>query len=259
MPVTGNFDDYKDAYPHIRFERHDGILQMRLHSEGRELVWGAAPHHDLSYVFADVAADAENKVIIITGTGATFIDREDTGPAAINPRRWASTHRHGTKMLLDHLAVEAPIIAAVNGPATIHAELAVMADIVLASDTAVFQDKPHFPNGVVPGDGVHVIWPLLLGFNRGRYFLLTGQRLSAADALDLGVVSEVLAPDRLLDRAWALARELITQPPLTVRFFRAATLQRLRRAMLDDLPYGLALEGLAGVDFWPGAERLRGE
>lgn len=51
--------------------------------------------------------------------------------------------------------------------------------LVIASDTATFQDAPHFPNGIVPGDGVHIVWPLLLGPNRGRYFLLTGQRLSA--------------------------------------------------------------------------------
>ena len=51
------------------------------------------------------------------------------------------------------------MIAAVNGPALIHAELAVLCDIVLAAETAEFQDAPHFPMGLVPGDGVHVVWP----------------------------------------------------------------------------------------------------
>jgi enoyl-CoA hydratase/carnithine racemase len=60
-----------------------------------------------------------------------------------------------------------------------------LCDIVIASDTATFQDDPHFLNGIVPGDGVHIIWPLLLGPNRGRYFLLTGQKLSAQEALSL--------------------------------------------------------------------------
>ena len=78
------------------------------------------------------------------------------------------------------------MIAAVNGPALIHAELAVLCDIVIASENAEFQDAPHFPNGVVPGDGVHVVWPLVLGANRGRYFLLTGQKLRAKQALDSG-------------------------------------------------------------------------
>jgi 1,4-dihydroxy-2-naphthoyl-CoA synthase len=109
-----------------------------------------------------------------------------------------------------------------NGPALIHAELAVLCDIVLASETAAFQDAPHFPNGIVPGDGVHVIWPLVLGPNRGRYFLLTGQKLSARESLDLGVVSEVLPQDQLLPRAWELARQITTKPTLAVRYARVA-------------------------------------
>src|SRR5215475_16080772 len=104
------------------------------------------------------------------------------------------------------------MIAAVNGPAIIHAELAVLCDIVLAADTAVFQDAPHFPGGLVPGDGVHVVWPLVLGANRGRYFLLTGQKLSAQEALNLGVVSEIVPREKLLARAWELARQISLKP-----------------------------------------------
>ena len=78
----------------------------------------------------------------------------------------------------------------------IHAEIPVLSDIVLASENATFQDAPHFPRGVVLGDGVHVVWPLLLGQNRGRYFLLTGQTLSAQEAHELGVVAEVLPREK---------------------------------------------------------------
>src|ERR1700752_1174112 len=105
------------------------------------------------------------------------------------------------------LDIEVPVIAAVNGPALIHAEIAVLSDIVIASDNAEFQDAPHFPNGLVPGDGVHIVWPLVLGVNRGRYFLLTGQKLSAREAQTLGVVSEVVPRERLLNRAREIAEE----------------------------------------------------
>src|SRR6202043_3825594 len=108
----------------------------------------------------------------------------------------------------NHLNIEVPMIAAVNGPALIHAELAVLCDIVLAADHAEFQDAPHLPLGIVPGEGVHIVWPLLLGPNRGRYFLLTGEEISAQQALTLNVVAEVLPPERLLPRAHELASQL---------------------------------------------------
>jgi enoyl-CoA hydratase/carnithine racemase len=94
---------------------------------------------------------------------------------------------------------------------------------------------------------------MLLGLNRARYFLMTGQQLSAAEALNLGVVNEVMPQAQLLDRAWELARIVRKRPALTTRLTREAMLMQVKRAMLEQLPYGLALEGLAACDFWPQA------
>ena len=95
-----------------------------------------------------------------------------------------------------------------------------MGDIVLASEDAYFQDASHFPRGMVPGDGQHVIWSVLAGHNRARYFLLTGMKLSAQEAHEWGVVNEVLPKDQVLDRAWEHARELVKRPPLVLRYTR---------------------------------------
>jgi enoyl-CoA hydratase/carnithine racemase len=146
------------------------------------------------------------------------------------------------------LEIDVPVVAAVNGPALVHAELAVMSDVVIASENAVFQDKPHLEIGQVPGDGVHIIWPAVLGLNRGRYFLLTQQKLSAREAHDLGVVGEVLPRDELLPRAREIARRLAALPPLTGRYTRLVLTQRLRRLVEEGMGYGLALEGLSSLD-----------
>jgi enoyl-CoA hydratase/carnithine racemase len=98
---------------------------------------------------------------------------------------------------------------------------------------------------VVPGDGMHIVYPLLLGMNRGRYFLLTGQTLDARKALELGLVAEVLPPDRLLARAWELAEDLARRPTLLLRYTRLLLTEALRRQMHDLLGYGLGMELLA--------------
>ena len=95
---------------------------------------------------------------------------------------------------------------------------------------------------------MHIIYPLLLGLNRGRYFLFTGQTIGAREALDLGLVSEVLSRQELLPRAWALAEQLAQQPNLVLRYTRVALTQHIKRQMHDILGYGLALEGLGSAD-----------
>ena len=248
-------EEYANKYKHVRMERRDGILQMTFHTDGDTLQWGGGPHEELPRAFADVGNDPDNKVVIMTGAGDAF-----TGPRAArkgglarNPRDWYATFREGKQLLTNLLDIDAPMIAAINGPALRHSELPLLCDIVLAADHAEFQDSGHFPNSTIPGDGMHIVYPLLMGMNRGRYFLLTGQTLSAAEAKEMGLVAELLPRARLLARAWELAEEMATRPPLVLRYSRIALTLHLKRLMHDMLGYGITLEGHGAADaFYEG-------
>jgi enoyl-CoA hydratase/carnithine racemase len=237
-------------YETIALRREGGILELRIHHKGEAAKWGlwGGLHRELGLAFAEIASDPDLRALILTGTGDIFcaeFDMEGEMPPPMSPATWDVIHREGRSLLNNLLAIEVPVIAAVNGPAFIHAELAVLADIVLASDNAVFADKAHGIAGVVPGDGVHTVWPMLLGPNRGRYFLLTGQEIGADEALTLGIVGEVLPRERLLDRAWEHARTIAARPPLAMRYARIVLTTRLREQVARDLGPGLMLEGMA--------------
>jgi enoyl-CoA hydratase/carnithine racemase len=162
----------------------------------------------------------------------------------MTPDDWMELGWESKGLLTNLLAIDVPMIGAVNGPAVRHAELPIMCDIVLASETAAFQDSAHYVGGLVPGDGVHVVFPLTMGLNRGRYFLLTGQIIGAEEAKQIGLVNEVLPREKLLLRAWELARQIMRQPEMHRRYARILITERLRRQINELLPYGLALEGL---------------
>jgi enoyl-CoA hydratase/carnithine racemase len=242
--------DYQHSFTRARLRREDGILEVRLGAApGESLVWDEAAHRELPELFGAIGRDRQNRVMILAGSGDDFCVRGDGGGWDVStPAGWDKIYWEGKALLRNLLDIEIPVISVVNGPARIHAELAVLGDVVLAAETAVFQDAAHFQGGAVPGDGVHVVWPLLLGPNRGRAFLLTGAEISATEALACGVVAEVLPPDRLLDRAWELARQLAQAPDLTLRYTRVVLTEPLRRALAADLGYGLALEGLAAIN-----------
>jgi len=244
------FDSYRDKYSTIAMRRENGILEMRFHTDGGPLRWGLVPHGEFPDAFADVARDRDNRVVILTGTGDEFSGvRATPGQGSINPgitsNEFDRVHWEGRALLMNLLSIEVPVISAINGPAWRHGEIPLLSDIVIASDTAQFQDSAHFPNGLVPGDGMHIVMPMLLGMNRGRYFLLTGQTLSAQEAKELGLVAEVLPQDKVLARAWEHAEALTQRPTLLLRYTRLMFAEYIRKRMQDLLGYGLAMEGLA--------------
>lgn len=247
-----SYDQYRASHPNIIMDRQDGILELRLHTNGGTFLWD-----DLADSIADtltlVAGDNENRVVILTGTGDAFCGgRVSTYGSTIHgrtatPVAFYSGRRATERLLNSILDIPVPTIAAVNGPAHVHSELPLLCDVVLAADTTSFKETGHFRNGIPAGDGVHIVWPMLLGPNRGRSFLLTGEILDANESLRMGVVSEVLPHGELMDRAWTLARDFAVRPIMTLRYTKEIINFELKRQIRDWLGYGMALEGLGVV------------
>jgi enoyl-CoA hydratase/carnithine racemase len=244
------FDSYREAFQNVRLTRKpNGVLEVALHTNGGKLIFNGHTHEQFVNLFHEIGEDRDNRVVILTGSGEAFMDSiTPEGFDFFSPQGYDKILREGRKALSNILDIEVPMIAALNGPVLLHSEYVLLADIVLATPNTVFQDKPHFEFGIVPGDGVNLLWPEVIGSIRGRHFILTRQLLDAQTAKDWGAVNEVVPADRLLARAHEIADGIAALPPLTSRYTRIALTQKLRRIIDEDLGYGLALEGISAAD-----------
>jgi len=158
MSRVTKFEEYQDRYSdcYVLEKTDDGILLMRMHTDGGPVNWNKAASSTPN-LLGDIAGDRDVRVIIFTGTGENFnadfrpkgeelkayaakLQAAPQRPAEdVEASGWSGRNRHNN--MLD---IDAIMIAAVNGPVTIHSELPLMCDIVLASDTAYFQDLAHF-------------------------------------------------------------------------------------------------------------------
>jgi enoyl-CoA hydratase/carnithine racemase len=240
--------DYEHRYRNIAFERTaTGILTMRLHRDGGPLKWSAiegGAHDQIGAALWDVGHDPENKIVILTGTGESFLmERDPDEYPPHDAENWFRLTREGRDILTGFLEIDRPVITIANGPATFRPEIPMMGDVVLAADDAYFQDS-HIRRGLVPSDGCHTVWLELLGTNRGRYFLMTSQKLTAQELNALGAISEVLPRDRLIPRAFEIAEQWATLPSEVVRWAHVALTQTYKRRVLDEVAFGHAVEGL---------------
>jgi enoyl-CoA hydratase/carnithine racemase len=236
-----------ERYEHVSITQRDGITQLAFHTNGGPLTWTAAAHRELPEAFEEVGSDTGVKCVIVTGTGDEFCTVLDSASFAAAQSGWDVIWWEGKRLLQNLLGIDVPVIGVVNGPASVHAEIPVLADIVLASERATFSDSRHFQRGGVPGDGVHVVWPHLIGQTRASYFLMTGQVIDAREAQTLGFVNEVLAPNRLSARAWELARMIADRPLPLLRYSREALNILRRQLFVNTVSHGLAVEGLGAA------------
>lgn len=246
------FEEYSQKYAaFFQMRRENGIIELRLHTDGGPYLHNWAAHNAWNRVWQDVGNDAENQVLIITGTGETWFrgDPKQTWQKPMHEEKpdyiFQQTY-DGWKLIESFVNnIDIPTIAAVNGPG-IHTEFALLCDITLAAPDADFMD-PHFLAGSAPGDGLALTLQALMGTKRAAYHVYGGKSIPAATALDLGIVSDVLPREQLLGRAWEIAQFIMKRP----RFTRWATHNILARPwkklVAEDFGFHLSQQMLGGV------------
>src|SRR6516164_3249871 len=228
---TPRFADYserfKDFYKMTR--REDGVLLVEAHTNGGPIQLSVENHRSLGQMLKTVGADPDNEIMILTGSGEEFMMDSDPEGFALEEQdmaHWAYEYaykdgRINVSALVNDL--EIPTIGLLNGPG-FHTEIVLMCDITLAADDATIFDL-HYDIGSVPADGIHNAFQELLGVKRAAYALLTGEAISARQALEWGMVNEVMPRDQLVTRAYQIADQIMTQP----RTVRRLTTQIVRR------------------------------
>jgi enoyl-CoA hydratase len=162
----------------------------------------------------------EVRAVVLTGAGAAFSaggDLELIGAMQADLGARRASLDTGRQLFRAMTELEVPVIAAVNGPAVgAGCTLALLADVVFIAEDTYLCD-PHVGIGLVPGDGGAVIWPLLAGLSAARAYLLTGDRVPAAEAYRLGLVHRTVPPDQLKATAVAYARRVADLPAFAVQ------------------------------------------
>jgi enoyl-CoA hydratase/carnithine racemase len=254
---------YGDLYPNVRMSRDDqGILEVTLHSGGDSLRWTWDLLLQLGEAFRDIARDPETRVVVMAGTGHEYVGpRADdpgtrfeeqalrlTGSKQIPPQALIEAYRNTREMQNALLDISVPVVGAVNGPVLRHCELALWSDVIVASEDASFEDSAHFElQGMVPGDGMQIVATMLMGVNRARSFLLTGEVIDAEEAKRLGMVAEVRPKDEVLDRAREIARQIAKKPDGALIQTRALITHPIKKQVLELSMLGLQMAGLANL------------
>jgi enoyl-CoA hydratase/carnithine racemase len=242
---------YFDAYENLAMTRDgNGVLTVRFHTGGGPVVFTGRTHEHLPRALEDIALDDGNRAMLLTGTGDVFMDRIDGESLGeiFKPGHWEKIRTEGLKVLQRLVELPMPVVGVANGPATVHSEYLLLSDIHIASDRAVYGDLPHPAFGITAGDGLQVVWEEVAGIARTRWLLWTGETIDAATARDWGVVNEVVPHERALARGLELATRLAAKPDLYRRLQKQTLNQRLRRRIVEGVPYGMALEGLTASD-----------
>ena len=212
--------EYSD-YQHLLFDlKPNGVLTITINRPEVMNATNARLHWELTQVWDTVAADDDTNVVVVTGAGKAFsaggdlnwVEGQVGDPAGVQ-----RIQKEAADIVYRLLALEKPVISAINGVA-VGAGLAValMADISVMSETAKFTDG-HVKLGVGAGDHAAIIWPLLCGMSKAKYYLMTAEFINGVEAERMGMVSLCLPLEEVLPKAMEIADKLAAGSQQAIR------------------------------------------
>lgn len=245
--------DYS-KYKTLTVEVTDGLATVTLNCPDRlNAISSYGPgvsHREFEDVWLDIAVDENVRVVILTGAGRAF----SAGGSITSMKERLGTElgwklatkavSSAPRLIWNLLSVPQPIISAVNGDAMgLGATVALFSDTAIMADTARIGDT-HVRVGIVAGDGGTAIWPLLVGAMRAKEFLMRAKVIDGKEAERIGLVSYSVPTAEVMPKAREIAADLLSLPPLAVRWTKASVNQTLRDAFTRTMDGGMAYEAL---------------
>ncbi len=253
--------DYAD-FQHLKFDRRDdGVIVIVIDRPSRLNATNERLHWELGQVWRTVEDDPAARVALVTGAGDAFSaggDLEMVDAMTGDFRRVAAVAKEAADIVHGMVECEKPIVSAINGVA-VGAGLAValMADISVAAEDAKLTDG-HLRLGVGAGDHAAMVWPLLCGMAKAKYYLLTSKALDGREAERIGLVSLCVPRADVMSSALDVATQLASGPQQALRWTKR-TLNLWLRSAAPTFEASLAYEmlGFFGEDVTEGARAIR--
>ena len=254
--------DIYSGYERLKFERPaDGVLTVIMENPGRLNAADRVMHGELTRIWRDIDGDGSVRAAIIRGAGEHFsaggdleLVKEMTEDFGTLSRVW----KEARDLVYNIINCSKPIVSAMQGPAVGAGLVAgLLADVSIAGENARIIDG-HTRLGVAAGDHACIVWPLLCGMAKAKYYLLTCEAVSGKEAERIGLVSLCVADDQVHDEALKVAKKLAAGSPSAIRWTKYALNNWLRMAgPTFDTSLALEFMGFNGPDVQEGLASLK--
>src|SRR5712691_11094784 len=240
--------DYS-AYEFLQIEVAERVATVTLNRPAQLNAVHAALHHEFEQIWLELAEDRDVNAILLTGAGTAFsvggdLTSRDTPTKSKGRGGRRIVMADGRRVIENLLNVQQPIVAAINGDALgFAANVALLCDVTVVSETAKLADT-HVTIGAVAVDGGAVIWPLLIGPNRAKEFLMLGDTITGADAARIGLVNHAVPKEQVLPKARELVQGLADGPTWAIRWSKLAVNKWLKQQANLIMDAGLAYEAV---------------